>query len=189
MPEPGNTFATISDAFTAPANVTSLDDLIGLMNNTPAMLAIIGHYWDAPNQLTLNLLKGRVDAPNSAFLIQQSVAQVSEAIDGNPKWATTAGGSAFNVTKTGESTPRAYATAKYTEQTFVTKEALSTYRRDAIHTATLQVTNDMSNAVDAQTIAAIVADIPATGGSARGGGSRAPSTGSGPPSRALWPFV
>ncbi len=166
MSEPTNTHGPISWDFTQAPPTSDVADIIGLLNSTPAVLALMGDNL-AANVLTYKLFQGRIQAPNGAFSVQKSVAQKAGSVSGSTPFGTITPGGAFPLAQTGETTPTMESALKIGAKSIVTFEDVLAYRRNAVDTALRQLSNTYSDAADATSVATLIADIPATGSGAR----------------------
>jgi hypothetical protein len=166
MSEPVNTHSAISWDYTQAPPTGDVADIVGLLNSTPAVLAILGDYL-SQNVLTYKLFTQRINAVNGAFAVQKSVAQKAAAISGDTPYGVITPGSDFPLAQTGETTPSMGATVKIAAKSLVTWEDVLAYKRSAVDTALRQLSNSYSDSADTLSVSALVADIPATGTSAR----------------------
>ncbi len=166
MAEPTNTHPAISWDYTQTPPTGDVADIVGLLNSTPAVLALLGDYL-AQNVLTYKLFRGRISAPNGAFVIQQGVAQKAASVAGSTPFGVITPGSDFPLAQTGETTPVVGNTVKIAAKSIVTYEDVLAYRHSAVETALRQLSNTYSDSADAISVTALTASIPATGASAR----------------------
>ncbi len=162
--EPTNTFPVIGQDFTQ-GLPTDLADIVGLLENTPAVQAYLGNYL-AQNIITYRLFTQRMFAPNGSFAYQPTMPQAAVDLSANPTGVILPGAE-FPLGQTGQSTPTVGQVSKVARKSYVTREALTAYRRNAVDTALRQLTNWYSDDVDGLGVTVLNTAIPSTGGSAR----------------------
>jgi len=164
MAEPTNIHPAISWDYTQAPPTTDVADIVGLLNSTPAIQAILGDYL-SENVLTYKLYQNRISTTNSAFAVQTGIAQKAVALAGDTPFGNVVPGGDFPLAGTGETTPSVFNTVKIAGKSIVTYEDVLAYKRSAVDTALRQLTNLYSDTADAASVAVLTAAInPSTRG-------------------------